>query len=595
MTRIPERKNVKQIYKWDLTALIDGDAQWETVFGKVKEEAKRLSSFKGALSDDGKLLEFFRERDAAMQTLLRLYLYAHMSNHTDTRADKYQKMKDRIDTFSVEFSSSLSFVSPEICLRSAENLRELAGREEFSDYSYELATYAKNKDRILSENEEKIISETGAFSGGFQDAFNMFDNADVRFRDITLNGKKTEMSHGVYGMAMQSSDRAARQEAFNSMFEAYKDHVNTIAALYAGNLKKDWFYAKLRKYPSCLERELDANDVEPAAYTNLIKATEKGLKTLHAYMRLRKKVLGYDKLNMWDLHTALVDGAEMRFSYEKAFKTVKRALEPLGEDYQALLDKAYSEGWIDVMENRGKRSGAYSWATYGVHPYVLLNHKPTLNSVFTVAHELGHAMHSYYSNSAQPFAKSDYVIFVAEIASTVNEVLLLKYLLEGADKNTRKYLLGYYLDMFRTTLFRQTMFAEFELRAHTLVENGSPVTAEALSDIYYGLNKKYYGSAVTHNDLIRYEWARIPHFYNSYYVYQYATGLTAAVSIAADILKRGKPAVEAYKKFLSAGGSMPPMDILRLAGVDLACDAPYDNAMAEFKKTLAELGRLFNE
>ena len=373
------------------------------------------------------------------------------------------------------------------------------------------------------------------------------------------------------------------------MFEAYRDHINTLAANYAGNVKKDWFFAKIRGFNTSVERSMFAENVPPTCYAKLLEAVGKGTKAMHRYIALRRRMLGVKELNMYDLHVPLVDEAKLAMPYEKAVETVKSALKVMGKEYSDILASAFTDGWIDVFESRGKRSGAYSWGCYGVHPFVLLNYTGTSHDVFTIAHELGHAMHSYYSNKSQPEEKAGYEIFVAEIASTVNEVLLLKHLLKSATGKTRTYLLSYYLDMFRTTLFRQTMFAEFEAEAHSLAEKGEPVTAEALSDAYYALNKKYYGRAVKHNELIRYEWARIPHFYTSFYVYKYATGLTAAVTIADNILKRGGEYFEKYRRFLSAGGSLPPLDILRLAEVDLETDAPYLRAMKEFSDTLDAL------
>lgn len=526
--------------------------------------------------------------------MIKLYLYAHMNSDADTRDDNYQQMQRRIQSALVMISSSLSFVETEICLRSEEQLLALSEKPEFSDYSYMLEKLAKDKKHVLSEEVEKVLADVGSFSGGFREAFSMFDNADVKFKKITIDGVETEMSHGVYGYALQSGDQATRQAAFESMFGAYKDHINTIAALYGNHVKKDAFYAKTKKYDSCLSMALEQNDVDPAAYENLIKTVDENCKYMHKYMAFRKKALGVEKLNMWDLHTSIVKDVDIAVPYEKAYKMVKEALKPLGEEYQGLLTEAYENGWIDVCETKGKRSGAYSTSTYGCHPFVLLNYQQTSHDIFTIAHELGHAMHSHYSQENQPFSKSDYVIFVAEIASTVNEVLMLKYLISKTkDVEMKKYLLSYYLDMFRTTLFRQTMFAEFELEAHKLAEADAPITANALSEIYYNLNKKYYGKAVTHNDLIRYEWARIPHFYTSFYVYQYATGITAAISIANNILKNGEKAFKGYKQFLSAGGSMPPIEILKLAGVDLTTEEPFKVAMKEFKDTLNELIKIY--
>ena len=594
MAKVLERKKVNDRYKWKVSHIVENDEVWNEKFQAIVAEFQILPTYKGKLGDDATLLEFLKKQDELTIELIKLYLYAHMNSDADTRDDNYQQMQRRIQSALVMISSSLSFVETEICLRSEEQLLALSEKPEFSDYSYMLEKLAKDKKHVLSEEVEKVLADVGSFSGGFREAFSMFDNADVKFKKITIDGVKTEMSHGVYGYALQSGDQATRQAAFESMFGAYKDHINTIAALYGNHVKKDAFYAKTKKYDSCLSMALEQNDVDPAAYENLIKTVDENCKYMHKYMAFRKKALGVEKLNMWDLHTSIVKDVDIAVPYEKAYKMVKEALRPLGEEYQGLLTEAYENGWIDVCETKGKRSGAYSTSTYGCHPFVLLNYQQTSHDIFTIAHELGHAMHSHYSQENQPFSKSDYVIFVAEIASTVNEVLMLKYLISKTkDVEMKKYLLSYYLDMFRTTLFRQTMFAEFELEAHKLAEADAPITANALSEIYYNLNKKYYGKAVTHNDLIRYEWARIPHFYTSFYVYQYATGITAAISIANNILKNGEKAFKGYKQFLSAGGSMPPIEILKLAGVDLTTEEPFKVAMKEFKDTLNELIKIY--
>lgn len=594
MAKVLERKKVNDRYKWKVSHIVENDEVWNEKFQAIVAEFQILPTYKGKLGDDATLLEFLKKQDELTIELIKLYLYAHMNSDADTRDDNYQQMQRRIQSALVMISSSLSFVETEICLRSEEQLLALSKQPEFSDYSYMLEKLAKDKKHVLSEEVEKVLADVGSFSGGFREAFSMFDNADVKFKKITIDGVETEMSHGVYGYALQSGDQATRQAAFESMFGAYKDHINTIAALYGNHVKKDAFYAKTKKYDSCLSMALEQNDVDPAAYENLIKTVDENCKYMHKYMAFRKKALGVEKLNMWDLHTSIVKDVDIAVPYEKAYKMVKEALRPLGEEYQGLLTEAYENGWIDVCETKGKRSGAYSTSTYGCHPFVLLNYQQTSHDIFTIAHELGHAMHSHYSQENQPFSKSDYVIFVAEIASTVNEVLMLKYLISKTkDVEMKKYLLSYYLDMFRTTLFRQTMFAEFELEAHKLAEADAPITANALSEIYYNLNKKYYGKAVTHNDLIRYEWARIPHFYTSFYVYQYATGITAAISIANNILKNGEKAFKGYKQFLSAGGSMPPIEILKLAGVDLTTEEPFKVAMKEFKDTLNELIKIY--
>jgi oligoendopeptidase F len=593
MAKVAERKNINEKYKWNLNDLVNGDDKWEEKFASVSKKASVLGDYKGKLGDNEELLKYLKLNDKLSIELLKLYLYANMSSHVDTRVNKYQEMSAKIQMLVVQLSSMTSYAQPEICKRSQKELLALSKLPEFSDYSYLFEKLAKNKKYVLSEKEEKILAETEMFSGNFKEAFEIFDAADVKFEPVNVKGQTVEMSHGVYGLLLQNPDQSVRQAAFESMFNAYKGNINTIAMIYAGSVKKDWFYSKVRGHANSLQGELASTNVDEAAYNNLVKAVNNNTKYMHNYIAFRKQALGLETLNMWDLHTSIVDGVNISVSYEKAFDMVKAALAPMGDEYVGLLQKAYDEKWIDVMENKGKRGGAYSWGTFGCHPYVFLNYQKTSHDVFTIAHELGHAMHSYYSNQKQPYAKCEYEIFVAEIASTVNEVLLLKYLLKTTDDvKTKRYLLSYYLDMFRTTLFRQTMFAEFELLAHKLAEEDKPITATTLSDIYYDLNKRYYGKAVKHNDLIRYEWARIPHFYRSFYVYQYATGITAAVTIANNILKHGEKAFKDYKKFLSAGGSMPPVEILKLAGVDITTEQPFNVAMGEFRDTLAELKTL---
>ncbi|MDD4839132.1 MAG: oligoendopeptidase F, partial [Clostridia bacterium] len=592
--KMKERKDIKEQYKWHLQDMIANEQEWEKGFASLLPDAKELAQFKGSLDNEDKLYEFLTRKSENTALLTKLYIWAKMMKDVDTRNSKFQAMSDRIEMEVVSVSSMFAFVMPELSKFSDEKLRGLISNSRFVDYSVFFEEVLRSKKLILSEKEEKILAEVGSFSDNSKLVFSMFDNADIRFSSVKdENGKMVELSHGVYSLLLQSGSQKVREEAFNSMFNAYKSHINTLAAVYAGNVKKDWFYAKLRGFSSSLDYVMYGENIKSTAYQKLLSAVDYGTKPLHKYIALRKKILGLETLNMYDLYLPIVEKQNLAMSYEKAFELVKSALKPLGSEYIGLLDSAFNDGWIDVFETRGKRSGAYSWGTYGVHPYVLLNYQKTTHDVFTIAHELGHAIHSHYSNLAQPFEKAEYEIFVAEIASTVNEVLLLKYLLQSAKGEMKKFLLSYYLDMFRTTLFRQTMFAEFEAVAHTMVEKNEPLTAEALSSKYLELNKKYYGKAVKHNDLIAYEWARIPHFYNSFYVYKYATGITAAVSIANRILKEGDIAVADYKKFLSAGGSLPPLDILRLAGVDMETDNPFEVAMKEFADTVDQLEESF--
>ena len=594
--KLKNRKDIPKEYKWRLEDIFPSDDAWEECFFALSERMGRIASYKGRLEDEVALAECLALSSSLSHDLGKLYQYARMRRDEDSRVALYQGMTDRADSLAVRLSSLSSFITPELAAFPAEKLTELAAKKRFSDHSVMLGEILRNKAIILSDKEEKLLREAGIFADNAEEVFSMFDNADVRFAPVADDkGREVEMSHGTYSLLLQNPSQEVRRAAFESMFGAYRDHINTLAANYAGNVKKDWFFAKIRGFTSSMERSMFAENVPPTCYKKLLEAVGKGTRALHRYIALRRRMLGVKDLNMYDLHVPLVEEAKLAMPYEKAVETVKSALKVLGKEYSDILASAFADGWIDVYENRGKRSGAYSWGCYGVHPFVLLNYTETSHDVFTIAHELGHAIHSYYSDASQPEEKAGYEIFVAEIASTVNEVLLLKYLLKSATGKVRTYLLGYYLDMFRTTLFRQTMFAEFEAEAHSLAEKGEPLTAEALSTIYYALNKKYYGRAVKHNDEIRYEWARIPHFYNSFYVYKYATGLTAAVTIADNILSRGGEYFEKYKKFLSAGGSLPPLDILRLAEVDLETDAPYERAMKEFAETLSALEKEFEK
>lgn len=589
------RDQIPAEYKWRLEDIVKDNQAWEELFFKVDERIGHFSKYADKLADEDMLFDCLELETRLTHDITCLYQYAKMRLDQDTRDNTYQGMTNRVEMLIVKFSSATSFMTPEISEFSKARLEELKASKRFKNYDVMFGEIIRNKDIILSKKEEKILGEVGIFADTNHEVFSMFDNADVKFKKVDDGkGNLVEMSHGVYGLMLQNPDQNVRKAAFESMFNAYKDYINTIAANYAGNVKKDWFFAKVRGFKSALDYSMYRENVPPTCYKKLLEAVGEGTPNLHRYMALRKRVLGLDKLNSYDMHISIVKDQELALEYEQAVDLVKEALKVMGKEYSDILATSFTDGWIDAFENKGKRSGAYSWGVYGVHPFVLLNYQKTVHDVFTIAHELGHAMHSYFSNSTQPQQKAGYEIFVAEIASTVNEVLLLKHLLRTATGEFRKYLLSYYLDMFRTTLFRQTMFSEFEVIAHTMVENGEPITADSLSNAYYELDKKYYGDAVEHSDLIRYEWARIPHFYTSYYVYKYATGITTAVSIANNILSQGEKYFEKYKKFLSAGGSLPPLDIIRLADVDLETDAPYKTAMKEeFADTLDELEKSF--
>lgn len=590
MITLPQRSEVEKKYQWNLADIFETTEKFNDEFEYLQKNINTLEKYKGKLGDSKVLLEAFNLESELSERLERVYVYAHLMRDQDTTDSVNNARATKTDILLTKFSTITSYILPELTSESDEYLEGLTQDENFAKYKVTLKEILRTKKHILSEKEERILSKAGAFTGDFEETFIMFDNADIKFKSYLDQDKnRVKLSHGLYSLALQSSSQNDRKKAFNSMFNAYKDMINTIATNYAGNVKKDWFYADVRGFKSSMEKATFYENVSPKVYKALVKNVSDNFDVMHDYVAYRKKALGLDVLNMYDMYVPIVEGADIKLTYEESVNLVKEALKPLGKEYADILNTAFSSGWIDVVENKGKKSGAYSWGAYGVHPYVLLNYQQTTHDVFTIAHELGHAIHSYYSSSNQPYEDAGYVIFVAEIASTVNEVLLIKHLLNTTtDKKIRKYLLSYYMDMFRTTVFRQTMFAEFELKAHEMVEKDIPLNAENLSKEYYKLNKRYYGKAVKHNSLIKYEWARIPHFYTAFYVYKYATGLISAVNIASRILEDEKN-VEGYKNFLKAGCSMPPLDILKLAGVDLETSEPYEVAFKEFRDTLKEL------
>ena len=586
-----KRSEVNEKYKWNLDSVMKG-SEWEDAYRSLVADRDLLAKYRGKLGDPETLLAALREESDLSIRIENLYVYAKMRQDEDTALASSQSMVGRARNLAAEISSRSSFMNPEIIASYDEKgLLALSEDPRFADYSYMLSELARNRKRFLSDKEEKILSKVSELAGGFQNAFTMFDNADVRFDKVKdEEGRLVELTHGKYSELLMSKDRKVRRKAYESMFSAYKNMINTIGALYLGNIEKDEFYAEFRGYKSALEMSMDGENVDVRAYKNLVKSVNGGIPSLKKYLKTRRDLLGVSRLKMYDMHVPVVTGADLKLSYEQAYDLVIEALSCLGEDYVALLKQARDGGWIDVYETENKRSGAYSWGTYTSHPYVLLNYKPTTHDVFTIAHELGHAMHSYKSDAAQPYPKAGYEIFVAEIASTVNEMLLFRYLLKEG-KADRRYLLSYLADMFRTTFFRQTMFAEFELAAHEKVEKEGTVTPEELCAIYSDLNKKYYGKQAT-DELISYEWARIPHFYTSFYVYKYATGIVSAAAISKDLFEGKKGALEGYMRFLSLGGSMPPLEILKVAGVDLTDKAPFEKAMALFKESVEELCRL---
>ena len=588
-----DRNQVPAERKWRVEDIFESIDAWNATYAECEGELD-FSEFEGKLNTVENVLSCMEKLNALILKLNRLAIYAHIRHDEDSRNSEFTALSARFSMLGMKLSGATAFITPELTALPVETLEAFAADPRMADYDYTIKCIIKDKPHVLSKEMETLLSQGSRVFGGYQQVFGMLDNADFPFPTIKVDGKDVTVSHGMYGVLLHHPDVRVRKKVFQSYYKAYIGLINTITATYTGNVDKDIFLAKARKYESCLDKALASEDVDPKVYKNLLRAVNKGLPLLHRYFRDRKKVLGMNKMHMYDLYLPLVADAELKLDYEEAYDLVVEGLAPLGETYQKLLREAHDNGWIDVEETEGKRSGAYSISSCGLpHPYVLLNYQPTTNNVFTIAHELGHALHSYHSQKAQPQEKADYKIFVAEVASTVNEVLLLKHLLtKTEDQNLKKYLLSYYMDMIKSTCFRQTQFAEFEFLAHDMAEKGQPLTKDALCDAYLNLNKKYYGRSVISDPEIAYEWARIPHFYRAFYVYKYATGIISAISIAERIYTEGAPAVEDYFKFLSSGGSDSPVELLKLAGVDLTKKDAFEAAMASFKDALEQFEAL---
>lgn len=586
-----KRSEVNERELWRTEDIFVSVAEWEKEFSELNKQMTGILQYKGKLSDKYDFLACMECHSAVLQRLERLFCYAQLKHDENGADEEGLSLYGRAEDLYMHYCTYSSFITPELSALDDVTLSAFVHDPDLAVYSYMLSEIRRSKKHILSQEEERILALGQVAFSGYSNVFNMINNVDLPMPKIEVNGERKRLTHGLYSECLSSKDPDLRKRAFDGLYRAVGSLINTLAANYASSVNKDNFLATARGYKSAVEKSTDSDNVPADVYQKLVKTVSDNLEPVHRYVALRKKTMGVEKLHMYDLYTSIVPDADLKLTYEEAFKLVKKGLAPLGAEYADLLQAAHDNRWIDVYETENKRSGAYSMGVYGVHPFVLLNYASTPHDVFTIAHELGHSMHSYYSSKAQDYVNADYSIFVAEVASTVNEVLLLKYMLANeTDPAMKKFLLQYYLDMFRTTLFRQTMFAEFELKSHTMAQTGKPLTVESLSREYLKLNKKYYGPAVTHDRAIRYEWARIPHFYSAFYVYKYATGITSAVNIAKGILTQGESAVRAYKeKFLSAGGSKSPYEILCDVGVDLRTDAPYKTAMTEFSETLTAL------
>jgi len=595
--RQKKRNEIESKYKWAITDLFQKDEDWKKEFKLTEELISKVSYYQGKLSASAKeLLEFCKLEDEISLHYERVYVYANQKSHEDTAESTYQGYSDQASSLGVQMSSALSFVVPEILAISEERLNQfIESSDELKLYEFGLKEIIRQKPHILSAEMEELIANTGEMAEAPDNIFSMFNNADIKFPEIQdENGEMIEITHGRYGMLMENSNRRVRKETFQGVYATYSKFKNTLAAIYSSNIKQEAFLAKTRKYPSALAMHLDDSNVPLEVYTNLIDAVHENLHLMHRYVSLRKKFLGLEELHMYDLATPIVADIDIKIGFDEAKDMVLKGLAPLGEKYTHVLEEGYENSWIDVYENEGKRSGAYSWGAYGTHPYVLLNYQDNLNNVFTLAHEMGHAIHSYHSDAALPIRYAGYKIFVAEVASTCNEALLMEYLLaKTKDKKERAYLINHFLDQFKSTLYRQTMFAEFEMITHQKSMDGEALTAEKLCQIYRDLNVQYFGEDIVIDPEIDIEWARIPHFYTAFYVYQYATGYSAAIALSRKILKEGQPAVNDYiEKFLSGGSSDYPIELLKKAGVDMSKREPVNQALALFGSLLDEMEEL---
>lgn len=596
--RLKERSEVEKKDQWDIEAMYSDEQQWESEYQQVEKESEDFEKYAGRLCESAKtLLAAMKAADALSLKTERIYTYAKMRRDEDNRKAVSQTMADQSQRLIALVYARMSFVEPEILALSEETLMGFLEEEKgLQLYRYMFETMLRNKDHILSQKEEKLMAQFSEIASATNEIFDMLNDADMKLGTVTdEDGDAVELTHGNYVGFLESSNIQIRREAYEKMYQAYEKQKNTLAATYSYNTKTDTAFAKIRKYPSAVEAALFGDNVPLSVYENLVATVHESLPTFHRYMELRKKVLKLDQLHMYDVYVPLVEppAHEKDIPYEKALDMVREGLAPMGEDYLKRMNQGLSQRWIDVYENRGKSSGAYSFGSYDSFPYILMNYTGRLDDVFTIIHEMGHSMHSFYTRATQPYVYGSHSIFTAEVASTVNESLLMKQLIAKAvDPQEKKYLLDLYIDKFRGTLFRQTMFAEFELLTHQAVEQGEVLTADWLCENYEKLVRKYFGQSVEYDGYIPMEWARIPHFYNAFYVYKYATGFSAATALSKKILEEGAPARDRYIEFLKTGNSDDPINLLKLAGVDMSSPEPIRLAMATFKGLVEELEKL---
>ncbi len=590
-----KRSEISDEYKWSVKDLYSSDELWNNDYEKALKSTQEKSSFEGCVMDSADTLaDALSESEKDDYITERLYVYAFMRYYEDTSDGTYQQMSGKAQMLAVKMSEKYSFLVPEIMVADDDKVARFLDSDKIKPYRHLLCDMLAKKEHTCSQKEEKLLAMASQMADSPSDIFSKFNNADVKFGKVhDEHGDEKELTSAGFSVFMESRDRNVRKEAFYALYRQYKSYINTLAASYYGNVKQAVFFANARNYESTLQMYLSGSFIPESVYTNLIDTVNNNLDKMHDYVSLRKKTLGVDELHFYDIYAPLTSDYTVKVSYENAKETVLDALKILGDDYVSQVKKGYESGWVDVYENDGKRSGAFSWGAYGTHPYIFLNYTETLNDIFTLIHETGHAMHTYYSNETQPYTYAGYKIFVAEVASTCNEVILIDYLLKHSRSDEeKKYLYGHYLEQFKGTLFRQTMFAEFEMITHRMAQDGEVLNAESLCGTYKKLNEKYFGKDMVIDEEIAYEWARIPHFYTPFYVYQYATGFSAAVAIATKIINGDKEVLHGYREFLKGGSSMHPIELLSLCKIDMSKPDVIQDALNVFGSLIEDFKKI---
>lgn len=590
-----KRSEISDEYKWSVKDLYSSDELWNNDYEKALKSTQEKSSFEGCVMDSADTLaDALSESEKDDYITERLYVYAFMRYYEDTSDGTYQQMSGKAQMLAVKMSEKYSFPVPEIMAADDDKVARFLDSDKIKPYRHLLCDMLAKKEHTCSQKEEKLLAMASQMADSPSDIFSKFNNADVKFGKVhDEHGDEKELTSAGFSVFMESRDRNVRKEAFYALYRQYKSYINTLAASYYGNVKQAVFFANARNYESTLQMYLSGSFIPESVYTNLIDTVNNNLDKMHDYVSLRKKTLGVDELHFYDIYAPLTSDYTVKVSYENAKETVLDALKILGDDYVSQVKKGYESGWVDVYENDGKRSGAFSWGAYGTHPYIFLNYTETLNDIFTLIHETGHAMHTYYSNETQPYTYAGYKIFVAEVASTCNEVILIDYLLKHSRSDEeKKYLYGHYLEQFKGTLFRQTMFAEFEMITHRMAQDGEVLNAESLCGTYKKINEKYFGKDMVIDEEIAYEWARIPHFYTPFYVYQYATGFSAAVAIATKIINGDKEVLHGYREFLKGGSSMHPIELLSLCKIDMSKPDVIQDALNVFGSLIEDFKKI---